>query len=178
MGFLSDNRGRGRINRWLKLQYFKLVRIDDAPPKVALGIGVGVFLGVFPTFGLGAVLAFLLAWLFRFNKASAVVGSAIMNPLTIPFFWSLSCLLGAFLSGGNWRQLMSQVKLASDTITWSNAWQAETWVFLSKLLGKGLYVYLIGNTILAVGLAVIFYFLTLRVLLLYKKRRANKNAGG
>lgn len=176
MGFLSDNRGRGRINRWLKLQYFKLVRIDDAPPKVALGIGVGVFLGIFPTFGLGAVLAFLLAWIFRFNKASAAVGSAIMNPITTPFFWTLSCLLGALIAGGDWRQLQAQVKLASDTVNWSNVWQAQTWVLLGKLLGKGLYVYLIGNILLAVGLAVLFYFLTLRALNLYKRRKERSKA--
>lgn len=178
MGPFTDGRGRGRLNRWLKLQYYKLVRINDTPAKVALGMGVGVFLGIFPTFGLGAVLAFLLAWIFRFNKASAVVGSAIMNPLTTPFFWSLSCILGALLVGGDWRVILSEVKSASNTIGWSNIWQAQAWAYLGRLLGKGLYIYLIGNILLSVGLAIVFYFLTFRALELYNKRKARSRSEG
>lgn len=176
MGLLADGRGRGRWQRWLKLQYVKLVRINDTPVKVALGMGVGVFLGIFPTFGLGMVLAFLLAWIFRFNKASAVIGSTIMNPLTTPFFWSLSCILGAVIVGGDWREILNQVKLAADTISWSNILHQETWALLGKLLGKGLYVYLAGNILLSLGLAIVFYFLTFYGLGLYKKRKAARNA--
>lgn len=178
MGLFNDDRGRGRLYRWLKLQYVKLVRINDTPAKVALGMGVGVFLGIFPTFGLGAVLAFLLAWIFRFNKASAVVGSAIMNPFTTPFFWSLSCVLGALLTGGNWRVVLSEVKLASQTLTWSNIWYAETWAVVGKLLGKGLYIYMLGNIILAAGIAILFYFLTFRALTLYNKRKTRSKTEG
>ena len=37
----------------------------------------------------------VLAWIFRFNKAGALAGSAVMNPLTSPFFWALSAMVGS-----------------------------------------------------------------------------------
>src|SRR4030066_2169369 len=72
----------------------------------ALGFALGVFLGVFPTFGLGIPLALFLASIFRWNRVSAVLGSLVMNPLTTPFFWPLSGTLGAAIFGTDARNVL------------------------------------------------------------------------
>ena len=86
-----------KVQRWVRYIALRLVRVNDSPHKVAAGFSLGVFLGVFPTFGIAIPLSFVFASLFRFNRASAVVGSLIMNPLTTPFFWSVSATVGGLV---------------------------------------------------------------------------------
>ena len=149
---------RQRTRRWLRLQYLRFLRSDASPHKAALGLAVGVFIGIFPTFGLGALLALGLAFLFRFSKVSAVVGSAIMNPVTSPVFWGLSFTLGSWLTGvevGGLAQMFDEGKI------WTTA-------------GDVIWTYLAGNTVLAVGLALLFYFLGFKAVGAYLKRRAHR----
>ncbi|MCX5686840.1 MAG: DUF2062 domain-containing protein [Candidatus Omnitrophica bacterium] len=71
--------------RWLKLIYLKLFRINDSPQKVAIGLGLGVFFGIMP--GLGPLAALFFAFLFRVNRAAALLGSVLTNTwLSIPTF--------------------------------------------------------------------------------------------
>lgn len=146
---------RQRMRRWLRLQYLRFLRSDASPHKAAVGLAVGVFIGIFPTFGLGALLAVGLALLFRFSKVSSVIGSAIMNPITSPFFWGLSFTLGSWLTGvkvGGLTEMLGEGKV------WSAA-------------GEVIWTYLAGNTILAVGLALLFYLLGFKAVEAYQKRR-------
>ena len=84
-----------RCRRIFRYIYLRLVRVGGDPVHVALGFALGVFLGVFPTFGIGIPLSLLFASLLRWNRVSAVLGSLVMNPLTTPFFWTLSGVVGA-----------------------------------------------------------------------------------
>src|SRR4030066_1909704 len=83
-----------RCRRTFRYISLRLVRVGGDSVHVALGFALGVFLGVFPTFGLGIPLALFLASMFRWNRVSALLGSLVMNPLTTPFFWTLSGTLG------------------------------------------------------------------------------------
>jgi uncharacterized protein (DUF2062 family) len=99
-----------RLGRLAKLIYTRVVRVNASPSQVAAGAAVGVWLGVFPTFGLAAPVGYALAWAFRFNKAAAVAGAAIMNPLTSPLFWAASAALGAALTGDDWRRVYGALR--------------------------------------------------------------------
>lgn len=161
------------VTRWLRYQYLRLLRIDDDPRTIAMGMAVGVFLGVFPTFGLGAVLAYILAVIFRFNRAAAIIGSLIMNPLTTPLFWSGSAILGTLLVGGDWHRTVQAVEIFSKTFSPENFLTKELWLILAGAARKSLYVYLVGNTILAILFAILSYFLTLQLTMAYRRRKAN-----
>ncbi len=84
----------GRLKRskrgWRRrLQYFywRLVRLQGRPEKLARGLACGVFAGLFPFFGSQTLLAVLLAFIFRGNKILALVGPWISNPFTsIPIY--------------------------------------------------------------------------------------------
>jgi len=65
------------IAKFLGLIYKELFKINDTPQKVALGFGLGVFSGIFP--GTGPLAALFLAFIFRANKASALLGSLLTN---------------------------------------------------------------------------------------------------
>ncbi len=88
-----------RLKRWARLSYLKIIRMDDPPERIARGAAIGVLCGILPTFGAGGVIAIAVAFVFRENKAAAVLGSLIMNPITTPFFWTLSVLLGSVILG-------------------------------------------------------------------------------
>src|SRR3972149_4209447 len=84
-----------RCRRTFRYIYLRLVRVGGDPVHIALGFALGVFLGVFPTFGLGIPLSLLFASMFRWNRVSAILGSLVMNLLATRFFWALSGTRGA-----------------------------------------------------------------------------------
>lgn len=138
--------------------YLRLVRVGGDPVHIALGFSLGVFLGVFPTFGIGIPLSLLLASVFRWNRVSAVLGSLVMNPITTPFFWTLSGMLGAAIFRVNASKVMTSVQNGER--------------LRSLTVGAG--IYLVGNTIIALVSAVIAYFLVVRVVTVYRKKRRER----
>ncbi|HZK24317.1 MAG TPA: DUF2062 domain-containing protein [Oscillospiraceae bacterium] len=68
----------------------------DEPRKVALGCVLGLGINFFPTLGLGFAFAFLLAMLFRANRASATVTSLVTGPF-IPLMYALNLLIGGIV---------------------------------------------------------------------------------
>ena len=125
---------------------------------IALGFSLGVFLGVFPTFGIGIPLSLLLASVFRWNRVSAVLGSLVMNPVTTPLFWTLSGTLGAAIFRIDASKVMTSVRNGER--------------LHSLTMGAG--IYLVGNTIIALVSAVIAYFLALRVVTVYREKRRER----
>ncbi|HSM00031.1 MAG TPA: DUF2062 domain-containing protein [Candidatus Limnocylindria bacterium] len=147
-----------RCRRIFRYIYLRLIRVGGDPVHIALGFSLGVFLGVFPTFGIGIPLALLLASALRWNRVSAMLGSLVMNPITTPLFWTLSGMLGAAIFRVNANKVMTSVQNGER--------------LRSLTVGAG--IYLVGNTIIALVSAVIAYFLALRVVTVYRKRRRER----
>lgn len=84
-----------RIGRWVRLHLLRSLRENASPARTALGLGLGAFIGIFPTFLIGTPLAFFVAGRVGLNRAAAVAGTVLaMNPITGPFLYSLSAWLG------------------------------------------------------------------------------------
>ncbi len=150
-----------RLGRLARLLYVRVVRVNASPHRVASGVAVGVWLGVFPTFGLAGPIAYVLAWVFRFNKAGALAGAAIMNPITAPLFWAASATLGARFAGTDWRAIYGLVR--DEKYVWA--------------LSKTTYVYFLGNLIIATAAAAVCYAAAyLAVRAREKRRRARRAA--
>lgn len=147
-------RGR-RIFRYI---YLRLVRVGGDPVHAALGFSLGVFLGVFPTFGLGIPLALLLASLFRWNRVAATMGSLVMNPFTTPFFWSLSGTVGATLFQADAKKVLHSVR------------NGESFHSLTGAVG----IYLAGNLVVSLVFSVGAYFLALRAVTLYRRKKRER----
>jgi len=71
---------------------YRIVRINDSPLRISIGFGLGVFTAVIP--GIGPIAALLLAFIFRVNRASAVLGSILFNT-----WFSFVALLMAIKTG-------------------------------------------------------------------------------
>jgi uncharacterized protein (DUF2062 family) len=110
----STRRGWQRQCRYL---YLKLLRVRGTPSQIARGLGVGVFSGMLPMFGLQTVIALALAFMVRGNKLIAVLGTWVSNPFTdIPIHlfnfqvgrWLLGVSNQPFVEIKSWQDLLNQ----------------------------------------------------------------------
>ena len=106
----------------------KLVSVSGDPRSLSLAFALGILLGVLP--GTGAIVAAAVAAYFQLNVPLAVAGALVINPLTAPFIYGASYLLGREILGDQGAQHLI-VRVGLPTIT--------------------------GNVILAFGMAVIGY---------------------
>ena len=88
-----------KIHPTLKKAYERLLKIRDQPREIALGFSLGIFIGISPTMGVQTIIAVFLASLFKWNKIATAAGVWISNPLSAPFIYSLSYVIGARLIG-------------------------------------------------------------------------------
>lgn len=144
-----------RFRRIFRYIYLRLVRVGGDPVHVGLGFAVGVFLGIFPTFGAGTPLALLIASLLRWNRISAVLGTLVMNPFTTPFFWTLSGSLGAAIFRVDARKVLQ------------SAGDGEQ----MKSFSEAALIYLTGNALIALAGAIVAYFVSRKMVIAYRERR-------
>jgi len=90
-----------KIKTFFKSVYLKLFKIDDTPQKVALGFGLGVFLGIFP--GTGPIAAIFLSWVLHVNPAASLIGCLLTNSWISLFAFILAIKAGALLFGMHWQ---------------------------------------------------------------------------
>jgi len=81
----------------LKTIYERFLSIRGRPREIALGLALGIFIGMTPSVGIQMALAVFMAALFKWNKISAATGVWITNPLTAPLIYSINYLIGARL---------------------------------------------------------------------------------
>ena len=124
----------------------KLKELRGRPRELALGVAIGVFVGITPTIPFHTVLAVALAAALRGSKLAAALGVWIANPLTIPIFYYGSYRLGSFALG------MPELTLPMQYSVFA----------LAKLGGHVTVAMLHGGVLLGILPAVLAYFLTYR----------------
>ncbi|MDI6784694.1 MAG: DUF2062 domain-containing protein, partial [bacterium] len=157
--YLMAKKRKFAPKRWVKLHLLRVLRLKDSPQKIAGGVALGVFIGIFPTFYLGAILALVLATLLRVNRVAAVIGTLIMNPITQPFVYAFSYALGLFFLGEGFQNPFILMKQNG---------------FLQRLGKSVVLPYLLGITIVSIIITVISYWLTLRLVIVYRQRRLHR----
>lgn len=86
----------GRYFLKLKADTKRLLRFRAEPSQVALGVAVGVFIGVFPTLGTGVLLTAALGALIRFNVPAALLAGTLSVAPPLGTFW---IVLSAYVGG-------------------------------------------------------------------------------
>ena len=142
--------------RWLKYHFKRLIRLNDTPDKIAGGVAIGVFIGLFPTPFIGLILAPVIATILKKNRVASLIGTVVMNPITQPFVYALSYALGLFLLGQGFQNPF--VLMKQEGIT--------------QWFGKSVIVpYFIGITIVSIIGTFASYWIALHLVSYYKKRR-------
>ncbi len=70
-----------RLGRYLKYQYYKMIRVKDTPSKVAQGVGLGFAMDfAIPIPFVSIFVAFVIARLLKINSLAAVMSAASLKP--------------------------------------------------------------------------------------------------
>lgn len=144
------------ILRFFKLIYLKLFRINDTPQKIAVGFGLGVFLGVMP--GMGPIAALFFAFVLRVNRAAALLGSILTNTwLSIPVFL-LSVKTGSMVLGLSYADAYREWSAFLKDFHWIKLLQLSVYKILAPVLTGYLIVsFCIGLLAYAGSLAIAKY---------------------
>ena len=152
-----------RVNRKLKIYYSKLIRSKGSVHSVAMGIAIGIFMSV--AIPLGQVLvAIPLAFLFKAHRGMAVLFTFISNPYTTPILYPAACLIGAKVLGIS----LSFVQIQSSMSEICSSFKFHEF---SEIGWNLLVSFMVGGPILGIVMAVPGYFISIRIISTYRKRK-------
>ena len=151
-----------KISLFFKLLYEKLVKINDTPQKIALGIGLGVFSGIFP--GTGPLAALFLSFIFRANRLAALVGSLLTNTWLSFVVVIPAVKLGSLIFKIQWQELHR------DWVVFLKGFHLFALFKLSFL--KIVLPAIAGFLIVAFCLGLLVYLITLIIILKVRAKRA------
>ena len=117
---------------------------EGSPYQRALGLGVGIFSGCFPFFGLQTLMGVFLAKIFKGNSILAAVGTWISNPFTyVPLYYFNYRVGSIFLSN-------SPNIIIEKNFSFDDLWKQGSIFSVRLLLGSsfvGLLLALISGSI-------------------------------
>lgn len=143
-----------RLRRYLSDH---LLGLNDSPHRIALGVGLGVFIAFTPTFGLQILLYLAIASAIGANKISGIGPLFINNPFTLlPLVYG-AWRLGAFIMG------------ASSAALPPLAWEGDLALTLGSVTELGVEIW-IGSIILGALAAIPAYFAALFAIARYRRR--------
>lgn len=113
--------------------WHRLSRLQASPHAIAVGFACGTFISFTPFIGLHLLLAGLIAWAFRGHILSALIGTAVGNPLTFPFIWAWIYEAGNILLGRGHGAAPIDTSEVSETLLagFQQAWE----IFWPMLVG-------------------------------------------
>ncbi|MDP2305996.1 MAG: DUF2062 domain-containing protein [Pseudomonadota bacterium] len=117
-----------RLRSWVHL----LLREHLSPTAIGLAIGVGVFLGSLPIYGIHIFVCIAVARWLKLNQALVYAAANISNPFFAPFLISSQIAIGEWLRHGNLRAMGPELVEGSF---WTMLRQAPD-LFVSCLLGS------------------------------------------
>jgi len=109
--------------------YIKLFKINDTAPKIALGVGLGVFAGLIP--GTGPAASIFLALIFKANRAAALLGSLLTNTWLSIITFVLAIKTGSVILSLNWQQVQQKAQVLISDFSWAKFFKLS---FLDVLL--------------------------------------------
>jgi uncharacterized protein (DUF2062 family) len=77
--------------------WVQMKALQGEPGYIAMGMAIGVFIGMTPTIPFHTVIAIALAIILKGSKAAAAIGVWISNPVTIPFLYYSAFKTGTLL---------------------------------------------------------------------------------
>lgn len=118
----SKQRPAARWRRQVRYLYLRLLRGESSVQAIARGLAAGVFMGMFPFFGLQTILSVALAFAIRGSKFAAAAGTWVSNPLTYVPIYAFNFEVGKRVLGEevqaqiDWRSPQSLMELGA-TVT-------------------------------------------------------------
>lgn len=138
----------------ISFAFAKLFKINDSAQKIALGVGLGVFSGLLP--GTGPAAALFLAFVFRANRAAALLGSIFTNTWLSLATFVLAVRAGSVILKLRWQEVHQQARGLMRDFHWAKFFKLPFLEALSPVI--------IGYIIIGLFLGIISYLITLFIL--------------
>jgi len=145
----------------LKSLYNHIKKLQGDPRYIAMGMAIGVFVGVTPTIPFHTIIAITLAFILKGSKPAAAIGVWFANPITIPIFYIGSFKLGTLILD---KPIPFDVKFES----------------INELMNLGLDVtiaMIVGGAILGILPAILAYIATYRFMTVIRQKAREKKKG-
>lgn len=161
----------GRSIKTLIQEY--LIKSDESAWVKASSVVVGIFFGIAPLWGLQLILAIAVAYIFRLNKAIAIITANISIPPMIPFILYGSYEVGKLMLPGETTDALIQHNWAlrmiynwmSHVILNLHINNAE----LAAMIIKDLTRYIVGSFTLAAGASILLGAVTFLLVKILKR---------
>jgi uncharacterized protein len=124
----------------------RFLKIRGQPREIALGLALGLFIGMTPFMGFQMAIAVFFAALLKWNKLSSAIGVWISNPVTAPIIYPLTYWIGAKMVG------IEKAYRVPEEFSWS---------IILRLFQKSpeiLGMLILGGIVVGIPLAVAGYF--------------------
>lgn len=119
------------------------------PGKMAAAVGVGLFIGIAPLWGVQMFAALWVAHRLRLNKALAALASHVSIPPLIPVIFCGALTLGSWLLTGKWFEFSLKSMTRAE---WLAAAKAHAWEWIVGSFVLAIMVSVIG-TLVTYGIA-------------------------
>jgi uncharacterized protein (DUF2062 family) len=154
---IDKNRRAGFLSRYSFREFINRAKnLNGEPHYIAMGMAIGVFIGITPTIPFHTILAVLIAFICRGSKPAAMVGVWFSNPLTIPLFYYASYKAGNFILG--------------KTMPFDQKY--DSILELAKIGFETTIAMLTGGVVIGIIPAILSYFITKKI---FMKIRSKKN---
>ncbi len=99
MPLKASQRFYQRVVTLARQLYDRLIRIRGTPHEIAMGMAVGLYIGMTPLMGAHIVIAVFIAMLLKWNKLAAAIGVWVTNPVTALPIYGINYMVGASVTG-------------------------------------------------------------------------------
>lgn len=162
---------RRDVYRWLvttrRFVVRQVLHADDPPHRLALGVGIAMFVMFTPTIGLQSVLVVALAWLLGANKLVGLPLIWISNPATFVPIYYPCYRIGRWIMGGEptsmawWQELASPPEGRTEALRFY-------WGRMLEIIGP----LIVGGVVVGAVFGTLSYVLTYQVVVKYRALRA------
>ncbi len=104
---------------------------EGSPSQRALGLGLGIFSGCFPFFGLQTLMGVFLAKIFKGNSILAALGTWISNPFTYAPLYYFNYRVGASLLD-NKKTIVDFSHITTNEL-WSQGWYLSSRLVMGSI---------------------------------------------
>jgi len=160
------------LRRTARYYWLRFKRLQGAPPALAMGAAVGVFIGLTPTLPLHTVMIVGATILLRCSTIAGILAAALVsNPLTFALQYYLAWRIGNTLFPGrlDWERISGLLSVLRHSSF------ADGVRVLYQTGLDGAVVMLSGGVVLGLPCAVLAYFVSLKLFVSWQTKRRQRH---
>ena len=159
------------IHRTIRYYTLKLIRLRDNPKSLAMGVAIGLLIGISPTIPFHTIAIIGVTLLMRVSTISGLLAATVVcNPLTMAPLYYLCWLAGNFILPGrlSWERIKEVLHLVT------NESFMDSIHILSSLSFNAVLVMLTGGFVIGIPAAIAGYYYSLRFFVKIREKRRAK----